>query len=82
MNARGEYGQSYGSFVGAERNETRPSQPSPTAEKPVTWGNWVVYGLAGVAVVGVGLMVRSAYKSMARTDETFRSKGLKGPFGT
>ena len=72
---RGYYGRS---IAGADV-PTRPSQPSP--EKPVTWGNWVIYGIAGAAAVGVGLMAHSAYKSMKRTDEKFKSTGLKGPFG-
>lgn len=57
-------------------------QPPPAPEKSVTWGKWVVYGIAGAAVVGVGLMVRSAHKSMTLTDKKFRSAGLKGLFGT
>lgn len=72
MNQRGHYGTSW---VG---------QPPPpqSDEKPATWGKWVVRGIGAAAVIGVGLMAHSAYKSMTRTDETFRSKGLKGPFGT
>ena len=59
-----------------------PPQPVKATEQPTPWGKWVVRGIGAAAILGVGLMANSAFKSMKRTDTAYKSKGLKSPFGT